>query len=1057
MCIRDRVNRTLNTQQEGETGYIKMMLEKGTDVNNQNLAGDSALHIVCRRLFDAEDVIDVLMQHGADINAVNKHKQSPLRCAILLRNKKRVAKLLEWGAIVTQEDLAAAKDVPNILQLLQSPPLIVGKDLQQLSSVVTEYKQSNAYSKLSEEEKKLIDSIPKLITTINTLNIQNDGIKKQFQARCAGSKKEKKKKQGLKLSSHDTNMLNQNDWDLLLTVAEVQMFTKDTQIVYRGMYSKYLYVVKKGQVRVEKDGRLIATIGETEIFGEMSLVDRYGTASASVVAHSDNVELYAIEAPFIYKLLISDSTNLALRFFRYIALILSIRLKVWAPPKPQPSLPYGTDSSKSRTATVGSKTRQTHSASDAIEPVCEKPEKISLSKTIGFIKKMKDEKEEEEVAEVLPSNRPKDEEETLLGYPILKETPCSFKRGAIKYNGKMTVTKQTIFLEAKLFSHKVKEFVDFSVIKSISRKDKKRIQIVTNDKRHYSIYLQNCAEIIVILEGISRGKEIKNTQPVEKIGEDSKKAPLVGLEFRAQTELSNHQNALRLTENDWEEILKGAKSMSYKKDEVLIQEKLEYNNLYQISRGSCRIEKQGMKLGVMHQDEVFGEIGFLERTEASASVIAESNRVNVYIIEGRYLDLLFRENGSLGGRFYFYLCTLIGERLHSRHKHYHESECEISIKDIVEKPLHLELPKLRVKPIKPNAKVRAKLIGPPLDQTNDPTILTEQNLYRTRVCAKTISTYPYDSVYKRQLGDPICDQYCVEIVKGRTIVALADGCNWGPIVREAASKASQAFVSYISSHSSEVCDIQGFGELIIRGFSIAHNAIIEGKDPTSTPVGTSTLLGGLLLELETDEHNSAPYGFVFGSVGDCKAFLYSAKQGRLTDFTNNSRQDSLDPTDCGGRLGPYIDGLLPDLRNFRLGFGQCYPNDVLFIVSDGVHDNLDAVQLGMEPSEFGFSFTDWHSVSTPQERTTVEAALDAHRSMVVSKIIEKTDKSVQQVTAAILQYCIEVNKKAADWMTNNPGKKLPSNYKLYPGKMDHTSCVCLKVPNTKGRSNSITN
>jgi len=51
----------------------------------------------------------------------------------------------------------------------------------------------------------------------------------------------------------------------------------------------------------------------------------------------------------------------------------------------------------------------------------------------------------------------------------------------------------------------------------------------------------------------------------------------------------------------------------------------------------------------MHQDEVFGEIGFLERTEASASVIAESNRVDVYIIEGRYLDLLFRENGALGG------------------------------------------------------------------------------------------------------------------------------------------------------------------------------------------------------------------------------------------------------------------------------------------------------------------------------------------------------------------------------------------------------------------------
>jgi len=47
-------------------------LEKGIDVNNQNLAGDSALHIVCRRLFEAEEVIDLLINHGADVNVVNK-------------------------------------------------------------------------------------------------------------------------------------------------------------------------------------------------------------------------------------------------------------------------------------------------------------------------------------------------------------------------------------------------------------------------------------------------------------------------------------------------------------------------------------------------------------------------------------------------------------------------------------------------------------------------------------------------------------------------------------------------------------------------------------------------------------------------------------------------------------------------------------------------------------------------------------------------------------------------------------------------------------------------
>jgi len=30
-------------------------------------------------------------------------------------------------------------------------------------------------------------------------------------------------------------------------------------------------------------------------------------------------------------------------------------------------------------------------------------------------------------------------------------------------------------------------------------------------------------------------------------------------------------------------------------------------------------------------------------------------------------------------------------------------------------------------------------------------------------------------------------------------------------------------------------------------------------------------------------------------------------------------------------------------------------------------------------------------------------------------------------------------------MVNFPKKKLPIDYKTYPGKMDHTSCICIRV------------
>ena len=38
----------------------------------------------------------------------------------------------------------------------------------------------------------------------------------------------------------------------------------------------------------------------------------------------------------------------------------------------------------------------------------------------------------------------------------------------------------------------------------------------------------------------------------------------------------------------------------------------------------------------------------------------------------------------------------------------------------------------------------------------------------------------------RLQGDPICDQFCVERFPSHSIVAIADGCNWGPKPRDAA-------------------------------------------------------------------------------------------------------------------------------------------------------------------------------------------------------------------------------------------------------------------------------
>src|SRR2546423_1164794 len=62
-----------------------------------------------------------------------------------------------------------------------------------------------------------------------------------------------------------------------------------------------------------------AILGETDIFGEVSVVDKYGYTSASVIAESDVVEVYLFPATFIFKFIKTDEQGLGFRFFKYIA------------------------------------------------------------------------------------------------------------------------------------------------------------------------------------------------------------------------------------------------------------------------------------------------------------------------------------------------------------------------------------------------------------------------------------------------------------------------------------------------------------------------------------------------------------------------------------------------------------------------------------------------------------------------------------------------------------------------------------------------------------------
>jgi len=70
----------------------------------------------------------------------------------------------------------------------------------------------------------------------------------------------------------------------------------------------------------------------------------------------------------------------------------------------------------------------------------------------------------------------------------------------------------------------------------------------------------------------------------------------------------------------------------------------------------------------MESGELFGEISFLEGVKTSASVIADEDNTEVYIIEGAALSVLFSRQPALCGRFYRYLAQLLSTRLKEREK-----------------------------------------------------------------------------------------------------------------------------------------------------------------------------------------------------------------------------------------------------------------------------------------------------------------------------------------------------------------------------------------------------
>ena len=288
----------------------------------------------------------------------------------------------------------------------------------------------------------------------------------------------------------------------------------------------------------------------------------------------------------------------------------------------------------------------------------------------------------------------------------------------------------------------------------------------------------------------------------------------------------------------------------------------------------------------------------------------------------------------------------------------------------------------------------------------------------------------------------ICDHVATHLMPKRCLLTLADGCGFGHRQRQAAIAASRAFLEFMSSFQFRAHNSEDFAKGLLMSVRSAHDKVLDSSEGLPQDAGTTTLLGAAVIKLE--ELEPEPWALVMVNVGDVKAYVW--REGSMMEATPGNRGNAGDATDPGGRIGPR-DDLNPDLRNLRCYHQPLKAGDIVVLMSDGVHDNFDPQSNGeIAPSlisESVRSGVGWSDMKLEDAMRLKGRWGCDFMSRLLTGLENVTPKFLCETLAA---FCLKNTESSRKFMEENPHKRLPSDYTLFPGKMDHTSLIAFRVP-----------
>lgn len=478
-------------------------------------------------------------------------------------------------------------------------------------------------------------------------------IKQEAKAKPAGKLSDKYTVQPLQrqgsgiLITHkqDQTELTDRDWQLLLIGANMSTFKSGDVIVKEGELNRRLYRIKSGSAVVTKQrasgaDKRIGVVGPGAMLCEMSVIDKDGLTSATVVASSGSVDVCVIDVSFIHSLF-GVEPDLSKRFFKHMAITIAKRMN------------------KSKNEEINEGNRRQYLA--------------------GSIK------------------------ETAL----LKEFLCTVKKHFLSES--ITLSMSRVMIQLQLKKKLVR--VPWTEVTSleITNKEKLEILLQTNRKKHYTIAFRSGhefeeANLVATKLWTSATKSKQETQ--------LRKAQLIsasGSRLHKHAEGAGASETLYQSEvlnsADWNRILCGARTVTFKPDRPIIRQGQPQPSIYVLTKGRCRVELQreeeldtstGLTIsGGVHElghsgqtgisssivtrstssivaylekGQMFGELSFLLGGKSTASVFAHETEVEVQIIEDAYLNILFVRQPALAGRFYHHLASVLANRVKENEK-----------------------------------------------------------------------------------------------------------------------------------------------------------------------------------------------------------------------------------------------------------------------------------------------------------------------------------------------------------------------------------------------------